>query len=164
MNWDMIGAVGEIVGAAAVVVSLVYLAQQVRVSNRLARAEAWRAIATSANTLNGSWGRDPEFRRVFARIFEGATRDDISEDDRFLIGFYLLSTAQSYDQLFREVQEGVLPPRVLDEFSGGPLFSTPYFRSSWHVFRNFIPRTLAAHMEERFDLGAGGIEEDPLKE
>ena len=164
MNWDMIGALGEIVGAAAVVVSLVYLAQQVRVSNRLARAEAWRAIATSANTLNGNWGRDPEFRRVFAQIFEGATREDVTEDDRFLIGFYLLSTAQSYDQLFREVQEGVLPPRVLDEFSGGPLFSTPYFRSSWHVFRNFIPGTLAVHMEERFDLGERRTDGDKTDE
>jgi hypothetical protein len=157
----MIGAVGEIVGAVAVVVSLVYLAQQVRVSNRLARAEAWRAIATSANTLNGSWGRDPDFRRVFAQVLEGATREEIAEEDRFLIGFYLLSTAQSYDQLFREVQEGVLTPRVLEEFSGTQLFSTPYFRSSWHVLRNFVPRTLAVHMEERFDLGPSRVVEDP---
>ncbi len=34
MNWDAIGAVGEIVGALAVVVSLVYLAIQVRRQNR----------------------------------------------------------------------------------------------------------------------------------
>ena len=30
MNWDAIGAVGEILGAAAVVLSLVYLATQIR--------------------------------------------------------------------------------------------------------------------------------------
>ena len=30
MNWDAIGAVGEIVGASAVVLSLAYLAVQIR--------------------------------------------------------------------------------------------------------------------------------------
>ena len=40
MNWDMVGAIGEIVGALAVVVSLVYLAGQVSMSNRLAQSEA----------------------------------------------------------------------------------------------------------------------------
>ena len=30
MNWDAIGAIGEIVGAAAVVVTLIYVAVQVR--------------------------------------------------------------------------------------------------------------------------------------
>lgn len=38
MNWDAVGAVGEIVGALAVVVSLVYLACQIRIQNRESRA------------------------------------------------------------------------------------------------------------------------------
>ena len=38
MNWDAIGAIGEIVGASAVVISLVYLASQIRIQNRESRA------------------------------------------------------------------------------------------------------------------------------
>ena len=34
MNWDAIGAVGEVVGAAAVVVTLAYLAVQIRRNTR----------------------------------------------------------------------------------------------------------------------------------
>ena len=37
MNWDAIGAIGEIVGAFAVVISLSYLASQIKVQNREAR-------------------------------------------------------------------------------------------------------------------------------
>ena len=33
MNWDAIGAIGELVGAAAVVGTLFYLAIQIRLSN-----------------------------------------------------------------------------------------------------------------------------------
>src|SRR5210317_2489400 len=40
MNWDAIGAIGEIIGAAAVVLTLGYLAIQIRQSTKLANAEA----------------------------------------------------------------------------------------------------------------------------
>ena len=37
MNWDAIGAIGEIIGALAVVISLAYLAIQIRTQNSQAR-------------------------------------------------------------------------------------------------------------------------------
>jgi len=43
MNWDAIGAIGEIIGAIAVVVTLIYLSIQVRHSNREARASTLQA-------------------------------------------------------------------------------------------------------------------------
>jgi heme/copper-type cytochrome/quinol oxidase subunit 1 len=39
MNWDAIGAIGEIVGAAAVVFFLIYLAVQLRQSAKFTRTE-----------------------------------------------------------------------------------------------------------------------------
>jgi len=45
MNWDAIGAVGEIVGAAAVVASLVYLAVQIRAQSRETRVSAMHDIS-----------------------------------------------------------------------------------------------------------------------
>ena len=37
MNWNAVGAIGEIAGAIAVVLSLIYLAVQIRTSNRAAK-------------------------------------------------------------------------------------------------------------------------------
>ena len=45
VNWDAIGAVGEIVGAGAVVVSLVYLAMQIRTQNNETRFGAMHDIS-----------------------------------------------------------------------------------------------------------------------
>lgn len=45
MNWDAIGAVGEIVGAGAVVASLVYLAVQIRTQNKETRLSAMHDIS-----------------------------------------------------------------------------------------------------------------------
>ena len=44
MNWDAIGAVGEIVGALAVVISLIYLATQIRTSNGAVRQASMQEI------------------------------------------------------------------------------------------------------------------------
>ena len=54
MNWEAIGAVGEIAGATAVVLSLIYLAIQGRQNSNMARAESrlrlvdtWREFSNS---------------------------------------------------------------------------------------------------------------------
>jgi hypothetical protein len=65
MNWDAIGAIGEIVGAAAVVLTLGYLALQIRHSkqattdsNRIARSNGvreWLLVMASNDRLRESW-------------------------------------------------------------------------------------------------------------
>ncbi|NKC00321.1 MAG: hypothetical protein GKR90_17795 [Pseudomonadales bacterium] len=47
MNWEAIGAIGEIVGALAVVISLVYLALQIRTQNREAKLSSIHEITTA---------------------------------------------------------------------------------------------------------------------
>lgn len=42
MNWEAIGAMGEVVGVIAVIVTLLFLSNQIRQSNKLGRAEAER--------------------------------------------------------------------------------------------------------------------------
>jgi hypothetical protein len=53
VNWEAAGAIGEIIGAAAVVVSLVYLASQIRVQNREARAASVHQVLHEySNTIS----------------------------------------------------------------------------------------------------------------
>ena len=48
MNWDALGAIGELVGAVAVVLSLLYLATQVRQANKLARGQTRQRMVEQA--------------------------------------------------------------------------------------------------------------------
>lgn len=60
MNWEAIGAVGEIIGAMAVVLSLIYLAIQVRQNSNMARAESrLRVVASYREFSNALKGKDP---------------------------------------------------------------------------------------------------------
>lgn len=57
MNWDAIGAISELIGAVAVVVTLIYLAVQIRQNTRAIRLDTGHAITE-------------EFRGMFALMAE----------------------------------------------------------------------------------------------
>lgn len=65
MNWDAIGAVGELVGAVAVVVTLVYLALQIRHNTNQSRASSHHAISDSLNQLNMMFGQSGEMSELW---------------------------------------------------------------------------------------------------
>lgn len=52
MNWDAIGAIGETVGALAVLITLIYLASQIRQSNRIGRTSSEAEFRVMAQTVN----------------------------------------------------------------------------------------------------------------
>lgn len=52
MNWDAVGAIGEVVGAGGVIFTLLYLAIQIRQSNRLAKFQTYRDIMAQADEAN----------------------------------------------------------------------------------------------------------------
>lgn len=151
MNWEAVGAIGEIAGALAVVVSLVYLARQVGMSNRLARAEAFRAPNSDLNSMNAAFGIDPIFRAAIRQVLSGARRDELEPGERIFIDYYLISITNIYEQLAREVREGVLDPNALD-FGGKGLFLLPYYRTSWPLYRDYLSSTFVDDFEKQYEL------------
>ena len=53
MNWDALAAISEIIGALAVVITLAYLAVQIRQSNDLLRSESRQTLVSNDVTSLG---------------------------------------------------------------------------------------------------------------
>ena len=53
MNWDAVGASADLLGAAGVIFSLVYLANQVRAAGQLGQQEAARSVQAEPNATMG---------------------------------------------------------------------------------------------------------------
>ncbi len=51
MNWDAISAVSEIVGAVAVVISLIYVAAQIRQNTKMMRTAAKQSLTEASQNL-----------------------------------------------------------------------------------------------------------------
>ena len=66
MTIEQVGSVGEIIGAAATVATLAYLAVQIRQNNRLVAASIADSSRDSMNELARILGANPEATRVYA--------------------------------------------------------------------------------------------------
>jgi hypothetical protein len=146
-----LGNIGELIAAAATVATLIYLAIQVRASNRLARAEASRSPNSDLNSLNAAFGTDPIFRAAMRQVLAGAARDELEPEQRTAVDYYLISITNIQEQLAREIREGILDPDALD-FGGTGLFLLPYYRASWPIYRNYLSAAFVKEFEERYEL------------
>jgi hypothetical protein len=67
MNWEALGALAEIVGAAAVVITLLYLAIQARHSNRQTEIDSLRHTCDSSNELISTFSSSVETASILNR-------------------------------------------------------------------------------------------------
>ncbi len=75
MNWDAIGAIGEIIGAAAVLVTLIYLALQVRQTRKMQLAESIRATRAERREFFTSLRDSPFIPAILEKV---ANRAELS--------------------------------------------------------------------------------------
>ena len=102
MNWEAIGATGEIVGAIAVVVAIGYLAVQIRQNTRSLRAATHHSSARSATETQDLCAQSDDLSRVF-RI-GSREREELTEDERQRWDAMLMSIFVWYEDTFFQYQ------------------------------------------------------------
>lgn len=109
MNWDAIGAIGEIVGASAVVVSLVYLGLQIRSQNKQAKLSALREMSRELRGTTAMFA-DPNISDIFVR----ANEDYGSISDAESVQLMVLTTNifRAWENAFLESKVGNLEESV----------------------------------------------------
>lgn len=104
MNWTMLGAVGEILGAIAVVLSLVYLARQVR-DGALEQARArWLEVNREVTTYSDSIAHDGEWADI---VFRGwHDRDALTPVEVLRFNAGHLKLFSNWEAVFHYSREG----------------------------------------------------------
>ena len=97
MNWDAVGAIGEIIGAAAVVATLGYLAFQIRSAHRVATDTNRHARAAAVRDGLMAFVHAPELRVAWVKAFQGdsayqslAEHVGLTTEEAFLVDMYLI--------------------------------------------------------------------------
>src|SRR5438046_10742557 len=70
MNWEMISAVGQMLGAVGVIISIIYLAAQIRNQNKESRSAAMNVLTTHWSDLNKSLVDNPDFAALWLRALQ----------------------------------------------------------------------------------------------
>ena len=107
MNWEAIGAIGEVTGSLAVVISLLYLAVQLKqntsATKSAARFESGRYWSTEA--MHGALNPD------IARITATALRDakELTDEERERWIYWITQAFLIRDTMYQEYVEGLFP-------------------------------------------------------
>ena len=142
-----LGAIGELVGGVAVIGSLLFVGLQVRLSNRLARAEATRTWVHSYNTQIFAPLGDPERMQLYRdglNRFDALDRNSQAAFHAQLMKIFLLG--QSDFLLQRQGLADKTMASVVDSVSVGILRS-PGLGNWWKSTKGVLHPDYGNHLE-----------------
>ena len=128
MNWEAIGASGDFLSAVAVVVSLVYLAIQVRQARQMFAASAQQQLTDSFQQLMRDVWSNPEVHRIWH--LATTTPGKLSEPDRERFGMLLTSLFTEFSNV---LQLSRINPAILENYRPGidRMLGFPAVRAWW---------------------------------
>ena len=126
MNWEAIGATGEVVGAMAVIFTLVFLAIQIRSNTNAIRANAQYDIQTRLSDISFQIGYSPENSAIWSKILdEKLSETDLSIAELEQVHWVIRGLLVTYIAAFASYQKGMMP------------------EEQWRIDRDFIRRFVA---------------------
>ena len=110
MNWEAVGAVGEILGALGVIVSLVYLATQIRTQNRESRAAAVNEWTNQWNHFLGSFAEHPNLSELWIK----GVRDFAALNPTEVVQFssHLGRIFRVGENIYHQYKQGLFDPKT----------------------------------------------------
>jgi len=156
MNWEAIGTAAEVVGAAAVVLSLVYLAVQIRQNTRQVE-EQGRALRFSAlGVLFDNWRNfraniiaDPKTANVWRRGNENPGQLD--EDEKVIFDLLMVDLMWGFAANWMVGVDDGLGSYLRDDIADNLLiYDSPGFRKWWQSspHRDEYPRDFTLFVEQ----------------
>jgi hypothetical protein len=119
MNWEALGAIGEIVGAVAVVLTLGYLAVQIRQNTRALKASTHQSLSDSTIRFQAVTLDNAEVARI--RLAGGKDLSSLTEEEH-----YRFITAM--EMLFRLIENAFV------QYKQGTLDD-----EGWHRYAETVP-------------------------
>ena len=106
MNWGAIGALAELLGAIAVIGTLLYLRLQIKQQNKSQQLEVKESILEGFNRANEQLASDPTLASLFVRGLNDPDALSISESAQF--SWLLRLFVNQYVKIFDLYQNGTL--------------------------------------------------------
>jgi len=156
MDWDAIGAVGELVSGLAVLVTLIYLARQVSDAKRALRRQASQEVNETFNATHNMVASTPALAEAIAKIED---QEQLSRGE--LVQFRALVIAQfnAFENMYVQAQQvsDMLPADVMGEMIK-EYFTTPYVREFWDVFAAFATIEFRTFVEQLGVISSADIQ------
>ena len=112
MTLGELGSLGEAVSGFAVVVSLLYVAYELRTNTRTMRATSAAEGQESTAEFNQTLAADAELADLISRAGEHGTLTSLSTGEAFRVALTMRALAQRYESIYFRYEAGLVEERV----------------------------------------------------
>jgi hypothetical protein len=148
MNLDTLGNLGDFIGGFAVIVSVIYLARQIRQNTGMLRASALSATTDTYVAFNHLLGSDPAAARVFQVGLENFASLSENEQRQFLN--LMRAAIISYEHVYQNYAAGLIDLEVWDRYQreAKRLLQIPHIDTWWNARKHAYTQSFVEAMEE----------------
>lgn len=150
MNWDALGAVAELLAAIGVIISLLYLAVQIRQNTQSVRANTFQDFTRESAETSRLALTNLEMLDEFLPILSGEQPFDPVRHTRFHVVCGLF--ARNLQSGFVELQRGRIDQRLFDSYASYHIehwVSRPGWAQWWTLNRKHFDPEFVAWLEAR---------------
>ena len=149
MNWDAVGAIGAIAGAAGVIATLLFLGLQIRQSSKTTMAATFDAILAEWRELErNSFIEHPENIPIFA---DGLMSfDKLSLNDKRLFNYVMSQYALFVENMIQQQRHGNIEYSQLSPWINyySMLIRSPGGAIWWSQYKIILSQTLSETMDK----------------
>jgi hypothetical protein len=149
VNWEAISAIGQLVGALAVVISLIYLANEVRNNARATRLAAMSSSLDFVYRFTQQIAEHSDLAELRNRGFEDFESLEGADRDRF--GSYMHAMFRTAEAMYYQHLEGHLDPRVWRglEVVGREINAAPGVQAWWRLHSHWFDEEFAKFINQQ---------------
>ena len=135
MNWEAVGAVAEILGVIVVVVSLFYLAIQVRQNTKTVAANTIQSISNTASDISMRVAESPHLSRLLVKLL--ANTEELSSEEAMQLQLVMRAMVRNLENYYYQYQRGYLEEDMWVGYKRAvlDLLSISFGRSWWNNHR-----------------------------
>ncbi len=111
-NWEAIAALSELVAAAAVIISVVYLAVQIRNNTKEIRASSFNAVTDSFNQFNFLVARDTQVAKLWHR--GSLAYEDLNDVEKRQYDLLILGLFRIHESVYYQSNRGTMEQDLRD--------------------------------------------------
>ena len=151
MNWDAIGAIGEVVGAIAVVLTLLYLARETAKNSKSIDATSSRSISLQLSEFNREVARDPVLSELFYKSYQ-LTEQEYTEKEWFKFKLAAISLVQIWQAQIMHGNLGLGDDEEVNDnidFANYVINTFPTWKKFWNEAKGSTPSTFVETIENR---------------
>ncbi len=147
MSLQDLGAIGELIGGIAVVISLVYLAVQIRQNTQTVRASAYQSILAVSVQARLMVAQDPLLCR---RMLEGLRDSEkLTDEEKAQLRQTISAMLRLFENVFFQYRRSMVEEQIWESWRAAmiAMFSRPDVQEWWPSTRAFFHQEFREFLE-----------------